>query len=423
MILDRDSWQEIWSVIRRNRLRTALTALGVFWGIFMLLVMVGAGNGLENGVRRTMRGFSTNSVFIWAERTSLPFNGLPPGRSIRFDNNDIEPLRTLPGVQHLAPRNQLGGFRTGNNVTRGAKTAAFEVGGDFPEIAHVQSVVLHAGRHLNALDVAESRKVAVIGKRVRELLFEEGEDPLGQSILIRGVYFQVIGAFESAGTGDDAERMGSTIYVPFTTFQRAFNLGQQVGWFAMTVDPRFRSPDVEDAAKQLLAARHQVAPDDAEAMGSFNAEREYQKMSSLFFGIRALIWFVGTATLLAGVVGVSNIMLISVKERTKEIGVRKALGATPLMIVGQILQESVLLTAIAGYLGVMAGVTVLEVTGMVVDSLSRGSGEPPMFANPQIGLDVALVATAVLILSGALAGVIPARNAARVNPVVALRSE
>ncbi len=422
MILDRDSWQEIWSVIRKNRLRTALTALGVFWGIFMLLVMVGAGNGLEKGVRRSMRGFATNAIFLWAERTSLPHNGLAPGRRITFDNDDIEPLRLLPGIRYLAPRNQLGGHRGANNVSRGAKTAAFEVVGDYPEIAHVQSVVLKSGRHLNHLDVVESRKVAVIGKRVRELLFEEGEDPLGQSILIQGVYFQVVGTFESAGTGDEAERMGTTLYTPFSTFQRAFNLGHEVGWFAMTVDPSFRSADVEKAAKRLLAARHQVAPDDTEAMGAFNAEREFQKMSNLFFGIRALIWFVGTATLLAGVVGVSNIMLISVKERTKEIGVRKALGATPSMIVGQILQESVMLTAIAGYLGVSVGVGVLELAGLVVARAAQGS-EPPMFANPQIGLDVALVATAVLVVSGALAGLIPARNAARVNPVIALRSE
>jgi putative ABC transport system permease protein len=423
MTFDLDSWQEVWSTIRRNRLRTLLTALGVFWGIFMLIIMVGAGNGLERGVNRSMAGFATNSMFVWGERTSVPFKGLGPGRPVEFDNADIEVLRALPGVQHLAPRNQLGGWRGGNNVTRGIKAAAFQVNGDTPAIQHIQSVKVQRGRHLNELDLGESRKVAVAGKRVQELLFSEGEDPIGQTILIQGVPFKVVGIFDSLATGDEGERMASTIYIPFTTFQRAFHAGDEVGWFAMTIAPGFRSAEVAKAVKAVLGARHHVAPGDPEAIDSFNAEEEFEKVSNLFLGIRLLIWVVGTATLLAGVVGVSNIMLISVKERTREIGIRKALGATPRGIIGQILQESVVLTALAGYLGVIAGVGILELAGLAVDAMARSGEAPAMFSNPQIDLGVALRATIVLVVAGALAGVIPARNAARVDPVIALRTE
>jgi putative ABC transport system permease protein len=421
MIFDVDGWQEIWSTVRRNRLRTFLTAMGVFWGLFMLILMVGAGNGLERGVKKSMSGWATNSLFVWAERTSIPYKGLGPGRPVLFDNEDIAAVRAVPGVEHVAPRNQLGGWRGGNNVTRGTKTAGFSVAGDYPEIAHVQYVDVLEGRHLNHLDVAETRKVAVIGKRVREILFAPGEQAVGDSILIQGVHFKVVGVFESVASGEAAERIDSTIHIPFSTFQRAFHWGNRVSWFAMTVDPRFSSADVEKRVKETLAARHDVAPNDAQALDSNNAEEDFRKVRSLFLGIRILIWIVGTATLLAGVIGVSNIMMISVRERTKEIGVRKALGATPARIVAQIIQESVALTAFAGYLGLAAGVGLLELVGMAVDA--NGGGADTMFANPQVDLAVAVTAAAVLVVSGMLAGVIPARNAARVNPVIALRSE
>ena len=422
-ILDGDSWQEIWSVIRKNRLRTFLTALGVFWGVFMLIVMVGAGNGLERGVKRTMAGWAANSVGVWSEKTSLPYKGLVPGRQIRFENDDIPAVRAVPGVEYLAPGNQLGGWRGGNNVTRGAKAAAFQVMGEYPEIRHVALVRILAGRHLNDLDIAETRKVAVVGTRVKEQLFREGEEILGQSILIQGTHFEIVGLFVSQAAGDGGERMESTIYVPFTTFQRAFNYGDRVSWFNLTVDPRFRAEAVEEGVKKVLKARHDVAPEDPQAIDGWNAEEEFRNVNSLFLGIRILIWIVGTATLLAGVVGVSNIMMIAVRERTKEIGVRKALGATPFQIVGQIIQESVVITALAGYVGVAAGVGVLELANFAIEAATRAGSAPTMFANPQVDLPVALVAAAVLIVSGALAGVIPARNAARVNPVIALRSE
>jgi putative ABC transport system permease protein len=417
MIFDSDSWQELWAVTRRNKLRTFLTALGVFWGVFMLIVMVGVGRGLENGVTGSMRGFATNSVYVWAQRTSVPYQGLPPGRRIKFTNEDIEPLRQIPGIEHLAPRNKFGGWDGGNIVTYKDKSHAFSVNGDFPVVQRIEMVDLLSGRHLNDLDMTEQRKIAVIGHSVQKFLFGD-EDPLRKTIKVDNIYFEVVGVFKTLATGEEAEEKDSTIYVPFTTFQQVFHENNSVGWFALTVKPDYTAPEIEAQVKETLALQHRVAPKDPRAFGSFNAQEEFAKITGLFTGIRVLIWVVGVITLLAGVLGVSNIMLISVKERTKEIGIRKALGATPAKIIVQIVQESVALTSIAGYLGVVTGVLLLE----GVNLLTAGEGTE-MFKNPQIDIRVALVATAVLIVSGALAGIIPARNASKVNPVIALRAE
>lgn len=416
-MFDIDRWQEIFETVRTNKLRTALTALGVFWGIFMLLVMLGSGNGLQNGVSRSMSGFATNAVYVWGQRTTMPYAGLPPGRWVQYDNRDVEAIRRqVEGIEYLAPRNQLGGFRGGNVVSREDKSSSFSVMGDYPEIQYVQPMIFASGRFLNDLDVVEKRKVAVIGQRVQEVLFEPDEDPVGQSIKINGVYFQVVGTFRPMQTGEAAERPSQTIFVPFTTFQQAFNYGDRVGWFAITALPDQDASRVEKDVRAILASRHKIAPDDEQGIGSFNAKKEFDKVQTMFLGIRIFIWFVGIVTLLSGVVGVSNIMLIIVKERTKEIGVRKALGATPGSIIVTIIQESVVLTSLAGYLGVIAGVGVLE-------GISRLGIETDAFANPNVDFTVTLVATAILIAAGALAGVIPAWLAASVRPVEALRAE
>ncbi|RMH38696.1 MAG: ABC transporter permease [Deltaproteobacteria bacterium] len=410
-----DTWQEILATLRGNVLRTLLTALGVFWGIFMLVVMLGAGRGLERGVTRGMAGFATNSIFVWGQRTSLPYDGLPPGRFVAFENADIDLLRDkVDGIEYLAPRLQLGGWRGGDNVTRGAKTGNFNVNGDYPELQYVQGMDFIRGRFINQLDIDQRRKVAVIGPRVYETLYQPGEDPIGTHIKIKGVYFTVVGHFKPKGTGGWSERLAATIFVPFTTFQSAFNQGNRVGWFAITVPPGYDIEKVERDIKRVLAKRHRIHPDDRQAFGSFNAGKSFREMSAVFIGINALVWFVGICTLLAGVIGVSNIMLIVVKERTKEIGIKKALGATPWAITSQIVQESTILTAIAGYLGLSAGVVVLA----VIDKL-----DVDILASPQVDLRIALIATAILVIAGAFAGLIPAYHAVRIHPVAALRSE
>jgi putative ABC transport system permease protein len=415
-MLDTDSWQEIYATLRTNKLRTLLTAAGVFWGIFMLLIMLGFGNGLETGIAQNMRGFATNSIYVWGRSARMPYQGMQPGRRIRFDNADINALRQVGGIEHLAPRNQLGGWRSGNNVIYGTETGNFTVMGDYPAFRHIQPMVFEQGRFVNDLDIRDRRKVAIIGAQVYKELFPPGVEPIGEYIQINGVYFQVVGMFRSKARGEEGDRQASTIFIPFTTFQQAFNAGDRVAFFAMTARPGIPAQAVEDRVRRILAERHRVHPDDELALGSYNAGEEFGKVTMLFLGIRYLIWFVGIMTLLAGVIGVSNIMLIVVKERTREIGVRKALGATPWSIIGLIIQESVVLTALAGYAGVIAGVGFLELIG----GLFQGSDG---FAPPQVDLQATLIAAVVLIVSGAVAGIIPARMAARVNPVEALRAE
>jgi putative ABC transport system permease protein len=419
-LFDLDHWQEIKSALLRNRLRTALTAFGVFWGIFLLMVMLGSGSGLRNGVMRGFEGGATNSLYIWTQRTQKPFAGLPAGRPLRLVNGDVQAIRDkIAEVEVVAPRNQLGGFQGGNNVSRGAKSGAFSVMGDYPDIRRIQSLRIDSGRFLNPLDLDQMRKVAVIGTRVRDVLFPRDENPIDQSIVINGVYFQVIGVFQSAQSGDDAERDAQTIFVPFTTFQRAFNFGDRVGWLAIISRPEVPASVAEEKVLALLKARHKVAPDDVRAFGHFNLEEEYRKVQGLFAGIRILVWLVGVGTLAAGAIGVSNVMLIIVKERTKEIGIRRAVGAQPRAIVGQIVVESVILTAIAGYFGLVAGIALMEIVGRLLPS---GDGAR-MFVNPDVGIAEALRALAVLIGAGLVAGLAPAQRALQVSPIVALRSE
>lgn len=419
-LFDLDHWQEIRIALVRNRARTALTAFGVFWGIFLLMIMLGSGTGLRNGVMRGFSNGATNSLFLWTQRTQKPWAGLPAGRALQLNNADVQAIRDkVPEVELVAPRNQLGGFGGGNNVTRGRKAGAFSVMGDYPDILRIQSFEVEQGRFLNALDLEERRKVAVIGTRVREVLFQRGENPVGQSISVRGVYFQVIGVFKSSQSGDDGNRDAETVFVPFTTFQRAFNYGDRVGWMAIISRPDVKASDAETRVLDVLKARHKVAPDDARAFGHFNLEEEFQKVQGLFKGIAILVWLVGAGTLAAGAIGVSNIMLIIVRERTKEIGIRRAVGARPSAIVTQIVLEAVILTSSAGYLGMVAGIGLME---LVARFLPPGDSSR-MFANPSVGIPEALQALGILIAAGVVAGLAPAQRALAVSPTIALRTE
>lgn len=418
-VIDGDHWREIYEALRGNKVRTFLTAFGVFWGIFMLMVMLGSGNGLWNGVRASFSDGATNSFFIWSQRTSKPWRGLPMGRSVQLDIADAAAIREqVSDVAVVCPRNQLGGFRGGNNVTRGTKAGAFSVMGDYPEIARIQSIRVEAGRFLNRLDIDEHRKVAVIGPRVGELMFGKNEDPLGQQIRVNGVYFTVVGLFKPRRSASNAhDEQTQTIFVPFTTFQATFNFGNRVGWFAITSRDGVPAAVAEGKALALLRERHRVAPDDSRAFGHFNFEEEYQKLQGLFTGIRILIWIVGIGTLAAGVIGVSNIMLVIVRERTNEIGLRRAVGATPLSIMSQVVFEALVLTSFAGYLGLVTGVGVIETVARLLAGV-----EVEMFRNPEVSFSSAIQTLAILVLAGILAGLIPARRAVTVSPVEALRA-
>ncbi|MBP7166114.1 MAG: ABC transporter permease [Bacteroidia bacterium] len=415
-MFDSDSWQEIFATIKKNKLRTALTCFGVFWGIFMLVVMIGSGNGLSNGILKDFAGTATNSFFCWAQKTSKPYKGMKPGRNFNFNNDDTKALKQLPELAVVAPMNQLGNYEGTNNVVRGLKNGGFEVSGVYPELRKIEATNIKAGRFLNQNDIDDKRKVAVIGKRVQEILFEKDENPIGEYIRVQGVYFRVVGVTEPASGGERGREAGEKVQIPFTTFQQAFNYGDIVGWYAIMASKGVPATKAEDMALALLRERHKVAPDDAIAIGHWNMEKEFNKLNGLFAGISGLVWIVGTGTLLAGIIGVSNIMLIVVKERTKEIGIRRAIGAPPGHIVRQLILESVFLTTIAGYVGLILSIALMEgVSSMLA------SDDSSMFTNPTIDLNVALTALAILIGAGALAGLIPARKAIAIPPVEALR--
>jgi putative ABC transport system permease protein len=419
MIFDLDNWQEIAAAMRKNKLRTALTAFGVFWGIFMLVLMLGSGNGLRNGVLAEFSGTATNSFFMWTQSTSKPYKGLQPNRSYNFTIEDAAALRqNLSELKIIAPMNQLGGYRGENNVIRGLKTAAFSVYGVHPEIKEIQQFNLTEGRFINVLDIRDRRKIAVVGEQVIEKLFLPGENPIGQYVKVNGVNFMVAGTLKGAGKGNEAREQAGSIYIPFSAFAQAFNMGNKVGWFSIKSADNVSASLAEQKAMELLKERHNIAPDDARAIGHWNMEVEFNKLSGLFMGIEMLVWFVGIGTLMAGVIGVSNIMLIVVKERTREIGVRRAIGATPLAIVSQLIIESVTLTAVAGYAGLVAGIGLLELVNKTMPP-----GGVNMFVNPGVDLYVALKALGILIFSGALAGFIPAQRALEISPVEALRTE
>ncbi len=417
MIFERDNWQEIMAGIRKNKLRTFLTMLGVFWGIFMLVIMLGSGNGLRNGVLKDFSGSATNSFFCWAQQTSKAYEGLKPGRRFNFNLADVKALEQIKELDVVSPMNELGGYDGVNNVVRGLKTAVCKIQANLPNLAKIKEFKISKGRFINDLDEREKRKVCVIGPRVAELLFKKGETVIGQFIRVNGVYFKVIGLTKVASDGDEGRDDAILINIPFSTFQNAFNMGDVVGWFAIKSRDDISAEISEKRVMDILKQRHKISPLDEKAIGHWNMEVEFKKLEGLFLGIEILVWIVGIGTLLAGVIGISNIMLIIVKERTKEIGVKRALGAVPMQIIGQIMLEAVFLTSLAGYAGLLVGVLSLE----LLNSAIGESGE--MFSNPTIDFKVALSALLILILSGALAGLIPARKAVAIKPVEALRSE
>ncbi|MDO9511446.1 MAG: ABC transporter permease [Bacteroidales bacterium] len=420
-MFDLDRWQEIYITLKKNKVRTFFTAFGVFWGIFMLIIMLGSGNGLQNGANAGFGDMATNSMFMWTQQTSMPYKGLPRGRYYNFDNSDTRALTDqIPEIEYIAPRLQGWAGEGGNNVIRAERTGAYTIQGDYPAYNLIEPLNILKGRFINQGDIDEKRKVCVIGERVKNELFNKDEDPIGQYIQVQGVYFQVCGIFSSRKKDRQAEQENQTVMLPFTTLQKTYNYGDRVGWYSITAKKGIAVSSMEEKIKSLMRQRHKIHPDDKRAVGSFNLENEYLKMQRLFSGISILVWIVGIGTLMAGVIGISNIMLVVVKERTREIGVQRAIGASPWIIVSQILMESVILTSFAGYFGLVAGVGVLEAVNMAISGMNT---ETMMFANPNVSFQVAVTALIILVFSGALAGIIPARKAVTIKPIDALRYE
>lgn len=419
-MIDTDKWREIFLTLAQHKLRTGLTAFGVFWGIFMLTILLGAGKGLENGA---MDGFPsvTNSVFIWsANPTQMAFNGLDVGRRITLKAEDVSLIEeNVPSVGFIRGQNSIGIYGgTPPYTVHGDKNGTFFVQGSHEGMAPMHSVEVVDGRYLNALDTDQRRKVAVIGARVKEQLFDPGEPVVGADLRIAGINFLVVGTFKSLSSGNNTAEE-ERIYIPNDTLRYAFN---QVGWlgsFAIVPAEGVDASVTEQAVKDYLHELKSIHPDDAGVLGSFNLQREYDKVQGLFTGIEVFSWVVAIGTIMAGAFGVGNIMLIVVKERTREIGVRKALGATPSSIVIMVVQEAVFITAVAGYFGLVAGVLLLEAVGAGL----QAAGGASMFSRPQVDMATALWAVAILIFSGFLASLLPAAKAAGVNPIVALQDE
>jgi putative ABC transport system permease protein len=408
--LNADGFREVLDVLGRNKLRTALTGLSVAWGIFMLVLLMAAGTGLRHGVEYDFRDDATNSVWIRPGRTSLPFEGHAPGRPVNFEDSDIDALlREVPAIEYMSGRFYVRGAL---QVTRGNASATFDVRGCHPDHQYLERTIMVSGRFINALDVAERRKVAVIGPAVRAALFGS-EEPLGGMINVRGVNYTVVGVFEDQGGEGELRRL----YIPITTAQLVYHGENRVHQIMFTTGTATlqQSEAMAARSRQVLSERHGVHPGDRRALQISNNQVQFRKLMDIFDWIRGFVWMVGIGTLFAGIVGVSNIMIISVQERTLEIGIRKAIGATPGSIIRMILGEALSITAVAGYLGLTAGV-------LCVELVRRHLPDNDYVRNPTVDVRVALVATLLLIVAGALAGVLPARKAAKVRPVVAMRA-
>lgn len=415
-MFDYDKWQEIFNTIKQNKLRTFLTAFGVFWGILMLLILMGAGTGLQNGVFALFGSHAKNSLYVWPRQTTMPYMGLPSGRRSRFTNDDIQAIRDELSneIEYISPRLYV----YSRVIAHDDKNGAFEVRGDTPELLNIDALVLKEGRFLNEMDIEERRKVAVIGKKVQTQLFDEGESPVGQNIRIRGTEYLVIGVVNSDRADEgDADEDEKTILIPLSTAQQITNRPNQIGWFVCTIKKQFSVASAEGKILSILKKRHKIHPDDRQALGYDNVEEEFKNIMVLFKGIKFIVWFVGIGSLLFGIIGVGNIMLIIVKDRTKEIGIRKAMGATPRSIISLILLESVFITTIAGYLGLVLGIGTVYLMKIAAGTSTN------MFRNPEIDFGVAIGATLILIIAGALTGLVPAMIAANINPVDALKDE
>lgn len=419
-MFNRDRWKEILEVLTTNWFRTLLTAFGVFWGILILIILLSAGKGLENGIKADFGDIATNSMFMWTRSTTKAHMGLPIGRRFRFKVEDVKSISdNIPNLRFISPRNQLRGFGNDNNVVRGLNTGAYNIYGDYPEIINQDPMTITEGRFINQNDILEKRKIAIIGAGVRNELYDKGEAVMGSYIKIQGVNFMVVGTYKKKSNDGNGEEAQKEIYVPFTSFSQAFNMGNDVGWMAITAHDGTSISSIKEDIVNLMKTKHKIHPEDTRAVGYFDLYEQYNRVESLFGAMSFIAYFVGILVLLSGIIGVSNIMLIVVKERTKEIGIRRALGEDPWSIKKQILLESIFLTIISGMAGIIIGA--LFIYG--VNALLDANGPVDMFLNPSVSIGVVAVALFILVLSGLLAGFIPAQSAIKVKPIDALRTE
>jgi putative ABC transport system permease protein len=407
-MFDRDKWQEIFGTISKNKLRTFLTAFSVAWGIFILIILLGAGKGLRNGAEKQFMSDAINSLDIEAGQTTVPYNGFKPGRRIQLTNEDFELINNK--IDHIEHSSAVFNGRSSSILSYKNEHGTFMVRSCMPDHHYLENAKMTEGRFINDLDIREFRKVCAIGIPVKKTLFKT-ESPINKFIDVGGTPYKVVGVFTDPGNGDN-----NRIYIPLSTSQRALNGKNNIDVVWSSID-KAGTDNSEEMVKQIrtiLSEKHNFSPADVGAIRIENWSMEYKRIMSMLDGIKIFIWIIGIFTLIAGVVGVSNIMMIIVKERTKEIGVRKAIGATPSSIVMLIVQEAVFITAIAGYTGLVLGVGLLQLFSDM---------EADFFQKPEVDFNVAISATLLIIIAGALAGLFPALQAAKVQPVEALRTE
>tara|TARA_Y100000996_G_scaffold138159_1_gene105260 strand:+ start:963 stop:2240 length:1278 start_codon:yes stop_codon:yes gene_type:complete len=420
IIFDRDTWQEIFGSIQKNKVRTAITVIGVLWGIFIYIALSGSAKGLDNGFERQFQKVAMNSMFVWAQSTSIPYNGFKIGRKPNLKLKDVEILRNrVPEIKYIVPRNSRGSFSGGNpaSIVRNNNSGSYAIYGDFPEFRKISTQDIYdGGRFINEKDIKNKRKVCVIGERTASDLFDSNEDPVGKYVRIDNVYFKVIGVLVfRQGSPFDSD---SDVFIPFTTYQNLYNTGDFVGWLNIAAYDDANVLKVEEDVKQTLKRIHKVSPKDDRAFGSFNLGEIFNSIMGFAEGMTFLSLVVGIATIVAGVIGIGNILLISVKERTKELGVRRALGATPGEVRVQIILESVFLTIIAGVLGIILGSFVLAGINFYTIDMTDFP-----YTNPTVPIYLVLGALSIMVTLGTLIGLIPAQRAVSIKPIDALREE
>ncbi len=416
-MFDIDIWQEILATIKKNKMRTFLTGFSVAWGIFMLMILLGSGNGLSNGVAANFMNDAVNAMWIWTGETTIPYQGMKSGRPIQFHNEDQEIVKKVSGVGVSSGRYFMGNTRYSYNKESGEYTTIT----CHPELKDVENLIINEGRFINKIDILQKRKVVVLGVDIKNALFKDST-ALGEYVNINNVPFKVVGISTEPGS-----TRNRNAFMPVSTAQMIFSGSNRLHNLALTINAQTldESQAIEDQIRNLLARQHKFDPKDEGAIGLFNKLEAYIQTMKIFQAIKIFIWIIGIGTLIAGIVGVSNIMLIVVKERTKEIGIRKAIGASPASVIGLIMLESILITTIAGYIGLVLGTGLME---MINYFMVQSAGATPeqgesVFLNPTVDFNIAVASTLLLIIAGAIAGYIPAKRAASIKPIVALRDE
>lgn len=419
-MFDVDKWQEIFIALKKNKLRTFLTASGVVFGIFILITLLGIGKGFKNKMTANFGEFATNSAYFWTNTTTMPYLGLPKYRSYTFRNADLKTFKKrIPELEYIAPEINGWSSGAGANVHRLDKKGDFNIKGVSEENFLVDPIKIKEGRIVNQNDVRNKKKVVFIGERVREVLFEKDESPIGKYIKIKNVYFLVVGVIKplNQNMGENKEE---SVYMPYTTLQQVYNRGDKFYAFLATAKKGYSIKTVQEKLFKEVSRIHKIHPEDKKAIGTFNLEDIFNQFNGFFHSITFLMWIIGVGTLISGIIGVSNIMLVVVKERTKEIGIKRAIGAVPRKIISQILTESVFLTTFSGFWGLVFGVGIVE---LVASNSPTSPEQDGMLLNPQVDFNVAIMAIVILVIFGAIAGYIPALRAIKIKPIDALRDE